>query len=39
MFHFSLFQIADCIAQKKCVEFEEVRNLFDQLTKIDTLQV
>ena len=29
MFHFSLFQIADCMAQKKCVEFEEVRKHFD----------
>ena len=28
MFHFSLFQIADCIAHKKCVQFEEVRKHF-----------
>ena len=29
MFHFTLFQIADCIAHKKGVEFEEVRTHFD----------
>ena len=38
MFHCSLIQIADCIAQNKCVEFDEVRNHFDQLTQIDTLR-
>lgn len=37
MFYYSPFQIAAFIAQKMCVEFDEVENHFDQLTvEMDT---